>query len=168
MKTDLRAIMVAVMTLVLATSLSVVLADDQAVRKALDACYASMTKAFQQKDIKAYGAFLADQYELHQPNGKVLTREKFEPGLKRQMDLMTSLTWGHQITKLTVKGDEAEAEVNAKFSGKMKGDDGKEQTLVLDTALRDTWTKTTQGWLLKRGDVLTNTVSVDGKVVGGN
>ena len=163
--------MIAVVLLILALPFSAVLAEgqaDQAVHQALNTCYADMTKAFQQKDIKAYCAFLTDQYELHQPTGRVLTREKLDPGLKRQMDMMISLTWDHQITKLTVNGNEAIAEVTAKFFGKMKGTNGNEQTLTLDTTLRDTWTNTARSWLLKRADVLTNKVAVDGKIVGGN
>jgi RNA polymerase sigma factor (sigma-70 family) len=137
-------------------------ADRLAVHQSLDSCYAAMTKAFQDKDIKTYTSFMTDQYELHQPNGKIQTRVQLDPALKQQMDVMASATWDHQITKLTVNGNEAVAEVSAKFSGKMKSASGKEQTLELDTTSRDTWTKTDGGWLLKRVDILKNNVFVDG------
>jgi ketosteroid isomerase-like protein len=149
----------------MAVLLATARADDDAIRKELDGCYAAMTKAFQQKDSKAYLAYMTDKYEVHQPNGRVLGRDVLDEALKKQIEVTSSATWDHEITKLSVDGDEAVADVTAKYLGKTKGAQDKEISLGFETTSRETWTKTSAGWRLKRVDVLTNKVTVDGKPV---
>lgn len=137
--------------------------DTAAVRKALTARYASVSRAFQKKDAAAMAAIMAPDYVAVQPGGRELDREQVLADFKRQMEALSSVRWPRKIEKLEVKDGEAKATVRGRLSGDMVEPKGKRHRLVVTAVTHDTWTKGATGWLIKRSEVAEMQMTLDGK-----
>lgn len=137
--------------------------DTAAVRKALTARYASVTRAFQKKDAAAMVAVMAPDYVAVQPGGREMNREQVLADFKQQMNALKSVRWPRKIEKLEVSGGEAKATVRGRLSGDMVDHKGKRHHLVVTALTHDTWTKGATGWLIKRSEVAEMQMTLDGK-----
>ena len=62
--------------------------------------------------------------------------------------------WPRKVVKLRFEGSDAVASVEGHLSGKLPGADGKPHPTELQTAVEDTWTRTPQGWRIRRSKML--------------
>jgi ketosteroid isomerase-like protein len=142
-------------------------ADDKAVRKELDAAYTRMARATQKKDIAAMTRYMAPDYQEVGLTGKLSNRQQAQADQKQMLTVAETLSVQFKISQATIKGSEAVVLLRYIFSMVTKAyvdPEGKTHKVVANAPMRHTWTKTKQGWLLKRVEELKGgTLTMDGK-----
>ncbi|HEY4433882.1 MAG TPA: erythromycin esterase family protein, partial [Candidatus Cybelea sp.] len=136
-------------------------ADEAAVRSA----YKSLQTAVLEKDTAALSSLLTANFFQRQVDGSTETRAAFikdqiedSPGMK-----VSSVTY--EVTKLTVAGNQAEAETTCVYLGTY-GVDGATKSLRGQTRQTDGWTRGADGRWMLRTSAMHEVISyLDGKVV---
>jgi ketosteroid isomerase-like protein len=126
---------------------SVVRADDDT-RKELEAVYAKIDKAIENKDIKTLEALLDEDYEK-QSGDKTIKRPEAVAEMKKNLDAVKSV----ESNKTTIdKINQVEGNQIVDYTQVSKititGDDGKDKTLTVTSKGRDWWVKGDDGkWI---------------------
>ena len=141
--------------------------DAAAVRKELESSYASMARALKEKDLQTLMSHLADDYTQKGLTGTIANRRKVESDLKQTMDSMETLNATYRIVTIVVGKNETIANIRYGFSGVTKTEadpGGRSHSVEFMSPMRAVWTKTEQGWRLKRMEELKGgLLKLDGK-----
>lgn len=141
-------------------------ANDAAVRKALVAQYAAMNRGAKSKDLNMMLKPLAPELMVTLPGGKTVNRAQTVVMLKQELAVVSSVQQSTtRIDKLSVKGNTAVAMVAEQVVGTVATPDGKTHKLNDSTSSRDTWIRTSSGWLMKSSVTLSEHATLDGKPV---
>jgi hypothetical protein len=146
-------------------------AAERAVRNELAARYEQLVEAMKAADSTAVQQFLeqgttsnfvAKSQRQTQTRRQMLTRLKQEPWEPSRLVRFT-------IGELVVEGDDAFVLVSGRVAGthsnpKMTGDaTGKPHEFMTTGTYRDTWTRSADGWKLKRRETLRAETTIDGR-----
>jgi hypothetical protein len=137
----------------------------ESARKELTARYAGISRAFEKKDATGMNEPLAADYELKQPDGRVIKRDAIASGMAQQMNMMSNAKWTRKIESLELKGADAVVSVRGTFDSEF-AQQGKNHKFHMNTVTTDTWTKLGKKWMLRSSKVIENRVEVDGMPAG--
>jgi len=143
-------------------------ADDNEVRKAITAAYASMVTASMQKDEKAWLSHIAPGFSGVGQTGRVFSLEQ-PPGDSGTTNPSKVLSERYEIQKLSVSGDAALVLVHHRelihlVSRKLNGRNlglKPDHLVRVDEIMRQVWVKLGQEWKLKHWDDLSGKIWVD-------
>jgi len=152
---------IASVVLSLACSQAFALADN--VEKQLNANYVAMSAAFKKKDVDAFGKFYLPGYTGTDGRGRAINLTTLLASLKKQMVSAQDAVWTRKVLKVKVNGNEADATVGGRFTGKLIMGDGKLHTLTVDSVGQNIWVKVGGKWLLKSAKPISNKMTQDGK-----
>lgn len=137
-----------------------------AVQKAIEKQYGKIAQGLKAKNIKPLQEVTMPDYTVTVPGGKVIKREQMEAQFTTQLSFLQTITnASEKVSKLTVKGDEAKADVQETISGVISDiqTQGKVHKIDTSTQYHDTWVKSHGNWLRKHTDIVKVDLSMDGK-----
>jgi ketosteroid isomerase-like protein len=141
-------------------------ADDEAVRKEIQALYDHWLDGWKSKDITAIMSPLVPDFVYTNSNGKVRNRKQIESDWKDALKLYKSIErLSLSAGEVTLHGNEASDVSTWKFSGVYTDPQGKDRPATELFTSRDTLVRTPNGWMFKRSKDLKVVVTVDGKPV---
>jgi hypothetical protein len=151
-------------------------ADENAVRRELEAQYARWARAHTARDISALQRFMEEETTpdfIFKGPRRTHTRkqelETYRPVREGKEPWAPAREYRTTVDRLTVRGSEALAVVTDRAVSivqdpKITGDPtGKRHVLTMERTNRDTWIKTAAGWKLQKRAVLTGKQSLDRK-----
>lgn len=119
--------------------------------RAIAASYRRAMEAYENKDLAGFFANKTQDFTAKSLKGQIATRDDAEEGVRRRFERIKYVD--HLdicIRSLEVKGKEATAITVQEFSRVVTDPEGKEHTFVTSgTVHRDSWVKTTGGWMIK-------------------
>jgi ketosteroid isomerase-like protein len=128
-------------------------ADNDAVRKQIEAQIARFQAAFRKKDIAAMRNITTPDFTLKSRDGTVSTRREANAALVVEMKSIKSIkSWTIKIEKLTVKGNVATAIVSERMVASVADRYLKERETLNTGRMKETWVKTAAGWSYKRAE----------------
>ena len=125
------------------------MSDLEGLTQELEANYAAIEKAFQDKDIDGIARFLAPDFAVHQKDGTTVSRDQALAGMKLQMQTMEDMSWHRRVTKLERDGDVATATVEGTLRATLKTPDGRPVPIDMEIVATDVWVQTAKGWLTR-------------------
>jgi len=146
---------------------SVALADT---KSEITACYRKMETALKAKNIDAAMAICSADFKWIDKSGKAMTRSQLIQQMKMQFSAVQKVEQvTNKINKLTTKGDQVITRTSGVFEASLKltPDAKKSSKLKSVSTTDDTWVKTPMGWLLIQVKAVSETMTLDGKPVGG-
>ena len=137
------------------------------VLKELEAVFAKRVQAVKNKDAEAQVAQVSPDYSATEPNGQTLNYEQIVAYMRRGAEQFVTVTdLSITIESLTVRGNEAIVDARQKSSRTQRLGDGNIHNVETGVLQREIWTRTTEGWKLKRVDNLRERkILVDGKPI---
>ncbi len=143
-------------------------ADDKAIQKALIANYAKFDQAFLKNNLTAFLGMLTPDYAHVEANGQRMDRTAMIASFKSERAAIQSPVVQSKLQSLSTKDNQIVATVQEHLSGIMADPRSKEpHKLEIDATSKDTWVKQGSVWKLKLDQVITQTILVDGKPLGG-
>ena len=136
-------------------------------KKELTVIYAGLSKAFVQKNIRAYDKVLTKDFTVIDLKGKTLSRAEILHDYTTQMKMMKNPSWTRKITRIAKKGSNFLVSVSSDIQADVSGGDGNKHHLRLIAAARDPWTKESGRWMLVKSKLEGTTSFLDGQPVGG-
>lgn len=149
-------------------SIQAATADDAATKKAIDKQYSKIAQAVRNKKLKSLDTVFTPDYTVKTPEGQVITYQQLQANLGLRLSFLQKITDASaKISKLSVKGKEAVADVTQSFSGVIADPQtqGKVHKIVSSSRYKDTWIKSGDTWQCKRGEIVSTSMSMDGKKV---
>lgn len=141
-------------------------ADEKELRKEFEAIYAKVDEAIKNKDVKALTAMLADDFTSKEEDGKILDREQSIAAVTQSMAAIKEVhSVATKIDSLKESNGQVAVEYTQTVKATINGPDGNTHEIVATQKGRDTWVRTDRDWMIKQGENLSNTVTVDGKPV---
>ena len=120
------------------------------------------------KNVPEVLTFLAADYQQLNPQGTTTDRAYFAAELENTISAMETITTRYTIKKLTLKGNEAVADIAYVFVGETRAEvdpQGKSHKIVATAPTRAWWSKTSAGWRLKQHATLPGgKLLMDGKL----
>lgn len=139
-------------------------ADDSAVRKALQARYAEISKAFASRNVKAFESAFTDDFTAKAPGRTMITRAEAFRDFEGQMKVLTEVKWTQEIKSLKVDGKVVHVVINSQMLATAPGQDGKPHKLKLQTkGTKSDWVKGKKGWQVKYSETGDLKMWMDGK-----
>ena len=122
------------------------------IRREIEAAYARMAAAYEEKDAEAFMADMTLDFKAKSKRGRVADRYDAEAGIRRRLDRSKSVEdFVIRIREFAVNGDSALAVTSQDVSRVVVDAEGKEHAAVTrDVRTRDTWTRTGASWKLAR------------------
>jgi len=133
-----------------------------AVRKQLVANYKLVSKGFENNNLDKVANLMTDDY-VEVMNGRSANKKEIIAQVKRLAGQMHNSKWTRSIRTLTLSGNTAVAIVDGKFSAQMSDPHGGSHVFDQNAVTKDTWIKTPKGYRLKRSDVTSMKMTMDGK-----
>ena len=141
-------------------------ADEKELRKEFEAIYARVDQAIKNKDTKSLIAMLADDFTSKEEDGKILDREQSIASVTQSMAAIKEVhSAATKIDSLKEGNGQVVVDYTQTVKATIDGADGSTHEIVATQKGRDTWARTDHDWILKQGENLGNTVTVDGKPV---
>lgn len=137
-----------------------------AAQKAIEKQYEKIAQGLKTKNIKPLQEVTTPDYTLTVPGGKVIKRQQMEAQFTTQLSFLQTVTGAtEKLTKLTVKGEEATADVQETLSGVISDPQTQGKVHKVDTSshYHDIWIKSKGNWLRKHTDLVKVDLSMDGK-----
>jgi hypothetical protein len=135
-------------------------------KKTFEANYAAISKAFVKKDLAALEKFLDPKFAAYEQDGTMTPRAKVVSDFKRQMAMLTDVSWVRTVKSIKTEGANTTVTVGGVFKGSSKGKDGKSHKFELNVVADDVWTKHGAAWQIKKTTVIKRSMKVDGKQMG--
>ena len=132
-------------------------------RKELEARIARDTGAIEQKDLNTLMEGVAPNVTFKNLEGKVYDYKAIEENYRKSFDQFASLKVNSTLETLTQDGDKATIEISQTVSGRLRSKKNKTHKVVDTSRTRNVMLRTEQGWKVQSGEVLSRTVTVDGK-----
>jgi ketosteroid isomerase-like protein len=153
-------------TLLLGCMAVVSLADDAAVRKALQARYEQFSAAFKRKDVKAVLALGTPDFTWKLADGRVLNARASEKAMQEQLGEVKAVhSMTTRIDKLQVEGLTATVWTTGTVQATVAGEAGKTHKLVSTGKSKDVWVNKGGKWLIKRVEDFSQSMTIDGRPV---
>ena len=147
---------------VLATASS--FADDTATRKAIQARYAEISKAFASRNVKVFEAAFTDDFTASVAGRPKISRAETFRDFEGQMKVLSDVKWTQDITALKMDGKVAHVTINSLMFATAPGQDGKKHKLKLQTkGTKSDWVKGKKGWQVKYSETGDLKMWMDGK-----
>lgn len=118
-------------------------------QREIEATIKDRCEAMLQQDEKKANSFLASDYSVKLPNGKILTRQEIEKTSQEIQNKQTLLEVTEKIKKLKIIGTDVIVDVFHHESFKQKLKNGNDAVITNENEIRQTWIKTTDGWRIK-------------------
>jgi Domain of unknown function (DUF4440) len=164
-----RIILAALMTLAAVRVGPAASAGDPAVRRELEANYATYVRAVKQKDkapLKQYvEKYTVSGFRQKMPDGRTLDRDQVITMLTQGMGAARIVDEQLKIGKVSVKGSEAVVEYTERTTAVSPDPQGGSHRIVASSTSRDTWVRTPGGWKLRLSEILAAKTLMDGKPV---
>lgn len=139
-------------------------AEDNSAKRAIEARYAEMSKAFAAKDASGFESVFAPNFTAKGPGGQITTRARLLNDFEGQMRALNNVKWTQKITKIKVEGKVAHVVINSTMTAQMDGAKGSKHTFKLEsTDNKSDWVKTTKGWQVTYSEVHGLKMWMDGK-----
>jgi len=136
------------------------------VRKAIEANYSAIAKAFVKKDYPAMSGFMTEDFQAIPPQGKAMTREEVVKDFAVQRERLTDINWTKKIKKIDLQGDDAKLVVDGRLSAHIDFGDHKPHTFLLNATSEDEWVKVGGLWKLKLSKTTVFQAKIDGRKPG--
>ena len=147
---------------------SPVLAQDAAVKKAIQAQYEKEALGLAKKDAKAMLSINTSDYTTTDDKGKTTTMAELKDQITQLFGMMQSAKVATKIEKLTLKGDTATVIASDSSTVTLLNPQTKAKSVLTGTSRNeDTWIKQKGTWLRQKNKVLSHKDLVDGKPIGG-
>lgn len=150
MKTFVSALIPA---LVLANTVSAAPANDKAVRKTIQAQYASYQRATMHYDVAAIMNLLTPDFKWHLLDGTTLDRQQTQKELVSFFHTAKIEAMTVTVHKVTVKNDTVTTLVTEKTTA-LTATSGKPTRTVTKETYRELWVHTPQGWKIQDTQLL--------------
>ncbi len=136
------------------------------VRKAIEANYAQMAKAYSAKDPLAYGAYLTKDAQFVPKKGQTLRKQPYLAGVREMFDKSKSVQLTSKIEKFALQNDKAIATMRQKVVATMhNGRTNKDELLVIVQSNEAVWARAGSNWQLQKEKELSSTLTIGGKSV---
>jgi len=123
--------------------------DAKSVRNELKSNYARIVKGFKKNDPEVWVSYLSADFKLKLFNGSVQDRQWAVNYVRNNAKAFRIKTLRMTIKELALAGNDAVAVVEQKSSRAFKDAQSTPHRLDVAALQRETWTKTTDGWMLK-------------------
>jgi len=138
--------------------------DAKAVKKAIEANYAGISKAFVDQDFKAFGAYMTEDFKATVVNNdKTMDRDKSISDFTQMRATLSDVKWIKKIKKVELDGTTAHITAEGKITAKLNMHDGKDHPFNFNATSIDDWVKVGNNWLLKASKTLNFEAKLDGK-----
>jgi ketosteroid isomerase-like protein len=137
----------------------------RAARTEIEAVIARSLEATRNQDIQAYMALIPDDAVLRDGSGKMITRDQLRADVLRDWSVIPkTLSISMAIDSIEVNGDAATVYTSQRWERLMLQRDGKTTDTALTTQKhKETWRKTSRGWLAYDVEELGGEVFVNGQ-----
>ena len=142
-------------------------ADDEHVRKEIEAIYAKRDKAMLNKDFAFIKSTEAEEYTEKKKDGKVLNREEADAEIDQLAPMIKEVQSFWTRVESVKEGEDEEIIVEISDGGKISLVDPEGKTHIVEGSgkSRDTWEHTDKGWKIKSHVSLESTTKLDGKPI---
>jgi ketosteroid isomerase-like protein len=155
------AAIVALATLLPATSGQ---CDATTDRASIGALYSAYSRAMKARDIPTLLGMESPDYTAVLSSGKTLDRKTADGQFAQQLAAARSIdSCEIAVETISVSGAQATAVVTQAIKATVLDNHGGKHDVRSKTQSRDTWTRTSHGWFLKRSVDLSEHTTVDGK-----
>ena len=135
-------------------------------RKAIEANYTQMAKAYAGKDSFAYGAFLAKDVVFLPKSGQTLRKQPYLAGVRELFTKSKSIQLASKIEKFALQKEKAVATVRQKVTALMhNGQTDKDELFVIVQLNEAVWVRSGSNWLLQKEKEVSSTLTIGGKSV---
>ncbi len=133
-------------------------------RKELESRYAEFVQAYLRKDVQALPNYMTSDFQARQREGGTANRQETIATLQRAFGSVNQVRKSNvTVEKVSLRGNDATTTARVQFDGTITDRNGKGHALVADNQYRDTWTRTADGWKIRRSEPLRLRVTLDGK-----
>lgn len=134
-------------------------------KKAIDADYKAISKAFRAKDFTAMSSFLTDDFKAYPPTGDPITKDDVTKDFSQERDQLTDVKWVRKILKFTLDGDVAHVSAEGIMTGKLVASNMKGHIFKVDAHSEDDWVKVGKDWKIQQTKLGSMETKLDGKPV---
>ena len=127
--------------------------------------YDAYSHAVSAKDTKFVEGYFTPGYTVTLPTHEVKTRDDVLKAINDLYGKGSKLKWTFKVGELHIVGDGVMAMVPSHLSARMVGDDKKKHQVEIDGVNQDIWSQVGTDWVLKRTEIVSLKLKVDGKSV---
>jgi ketosteroid isomerase-like protein len=140
--------------------------SDAAVRAELQAAYARAGQAYRKKDAAALMQMVTPDFIQRMPDGQVIPYDAAEAGLTEWLATADRVTdYSVRIRALTVKGNQAVANVEENVAMTFADPAGRPHERVMANTSLVTWVRLGDGWQIRQTEYLAARIMIDGQLV---
>lgn len=163
---DVAAMKVELAALVALMAISVGAQISRSVRKELDGDYKEFSRAFEANHIDAIGSMLTDDFTVVHKGEPDMNKAQVIAAFKQQAAMSKNVRWPRKIVRIKAQPHGGVlATVAGHFVAVVSQGKGKHK-LEMASSTRDLWVHTDTGLKLKRSEVTSMKMSMDGKPIG--
>lgn len=146
-------------------SVSFAFDDTSDARKAIEAQFAKISKAFEAKDVKTFEAMFAPDFKAKAPGRPVASRAEVLKDFEGQMKVMSDVKWSQKIKTFKLEKGVATVTFDSELKSKAQGQDNMPHDFRLTSKTKNEWVKGKPGWQVRYSESLELRMWVDGQEI---
>lgn len=140
--------------------------DDAAVKKAIQARYTEICRAFEAGNTKVFEAGFTPDFEAIRAGRPPISRADILKDYGNRRRVLHQVHWSQTITSLKSDGKTAHVVADSELSGQMKSPEGAPHQYKLVTkGTKSVWVKGAAGWQMKSSEAVKASIWIDGKPI---
>lgn len=132
-------------------------------RKAIEARFGQISKAFANKDTKLFQSIITDDYKAKAPGKPVSNRAEVIREFEAQMKIMSGIKWFQKIKSFALEDGVAKVNFESEMTSKVTNGDGKTHDFRLISKTKNEWIKGNKGWRVRYSESLEFKLWIDGE-----
>lgn len=140
--------------------------DDAAIaKKAIEARFTLISKAFAAKDSKSLGSLFSDDFRSKSAGKPVVYKTEVLKEFVSQMKLMSNVKWTQKIRTFSLENGIAYVLFDSEMKSKIVDEDGMKHDFRLISKTKNEWIKAKSGWIVQYSESLESKLWMDGEEV---
>ena len=132
-------------------------------KKAVEARFALVSKAFAAKDVKLFESTFTTDFKSKAPGKPIASRAEVFKDFEAQMKVMNSVKWTQKIKSFKLEKGVAFVGFDSELKSKVDGDDGKQHDFRITSKTKNEWVKGQSGWQVRYSESLELKMWLDGE-----
>jgi ketosteroid isomerase-like protein len=155
--------LIIVVSLLTATSLGLTFDEASDAKKAIEARFGQISKAFSERNLKSVETIFTEDFKAKSPGKPVSSRAQFFKDFEIQMKLMSGVKWSQKVKKFTLEKGVAFVLIDSEMKSKVDSEEGKPQDFRIVSKTKNEWVKGKQGWQIRYSESVELNMWLDGK-----
>ncbi len=136
--------------------------DSSDARKAIEARFSQVSKAFADKDVKLFESTFAEDFHSKAPGKPMMKRADVFKDFETQMKMMSNVKWTQKIKTFKLDKGVAYVTFDSELKSKVKDEESKDHDFRLVSKTKNEWIKGKTGWVVRYSESLELKMWFDG------